>query len=68
VCAEDYTNGKPAPDCFLKAASLLKVDPKDCLVFEDAVLGLQAAEAAGMPSLRVNEHPTVGHEIVFHSK
>lgn len=53
VCAEDYENGKPAPDCFLQAAHALKVDPKDCLAFEDAVLGIQAAHAAGMPCLRV---------------
>lgn len=66
VCAEDYVNGKPAPDCFLKAASLLKVDPKDCLVFEDGELGLQSAEAAGMPCLRVSEHPELGHEITHY--
>jgi beta-phosphoglucomutase-like phosphatase (HAD superfamily) len=70
VCAEDYVNGKPAPDCFLKAAALLNVNPKDCLVFEDAVLGIQAAHAAGMPCLRVNELPeAAGHELaIAHSK
>ena len=54
VCAEDYVRGKPAPDCFLKAAEILKVNPKDCLVFEDAELGIQAGHAAGMTCLRVN--------------
>ena len=34
VCAEDYKNGKPAPDCFLQAAATLKVAPSECLVFE----------------------------------
>jgi haloacid dehalogenase superfamily, subfamily IA, variant 3 with third motif having DD or ED len=55
VCAEDYTNGKPAPDCFLLAAQLLNVDPKDCLAFEDAVLGIQSAHAAGMNCVRVGD-------------
>jgi beta-phosphoglucomutase family hydrolase len=53
VCAEDYQNGKPAPDAFLLAASRLGVDPADCLVFEDTDLGIQAATAAGMASVRV---------------
>ena len=53
VGAEDYTNGKPAPDAFLVAAARLGVAPKDCLVFEDTDLGVQAATAAGMASVRV---------------
>jgi beta-phosphoglucomutase family hydrolase len=53
VCAEDYTRGKPAPDCFLVAAARLDVDPKDCLVFEDTDMGIEAATAAGMASVRV---------------
>lgn len=48
VCAEDYTNGKPAPDAFLKAARRLGVPPGDCVVFEDSPTGIAAAEAAGM--------------------
>jgi beta-phosphoglucomutase family hydrolase len=53
VCAEDYARGKPAPDCFLTAASHLGVAPKDCLVFEDTEMGIEAATAAGMASVRV---------------
>lgn len=53
VCAEDYTHGKPAPDCFLLAAERLHVPPADCLVFEDTDLGIEAATAAGMSSVRV---------------
>ncbi|MES2964098.1 MAG: HAD family phosphatase [Bdellovibrionota bacterium] len=63
VCAEDYIHGKPAPDCFLQAAAALKADPVDCLVFEDGVLGIQAAHAAGMECLRVDTHPTLGHKL-----
>ena len=53
VAAEDYKNGKPAPDAFLLAAGNLGVAPRDCLVFEDTPLGIQAATAAGMASVMV---------------
>lgn len=46
--AEDVARGKPAPDCFLQAAAILKVAPKDCIVFEDSSAGIAAAKAAGM--------------------
>jgi mannitol-1-/sugar-/sorbitol-6-phosphatase len=47
VAAEDVTQGKPAPDCFVLAATRLGVAARDCLVFEDAPAGIAAAEAAG---------------------
>jgi HAD superfamily hydrolase (TIGR01509 family) len=53
VCAGDYARGKPAPDPFLLAAERLGVAAKDCLVFEDAEVGIQAATAAGMASVRI---------------
>lgn len=53
VGAEDYINSKPAPDAFLIAAARLGVVPEACLVFEDTDLGIQAATAAGMASVRV---------------
>ena len=53
VGAEDYVNSKPAPDAFLLAAERLGVASKDCLVFEDTGLGIQAATAAGMASVLV---------------
>jgi HAD superfamily hydrolase (TIGR01509 family) len=53
VTAEDYKNGKPAPDAFLLAAARLGVPPHDCLVFEDTALGIEAATAAGMASVLV---------------
>ena len=40
--------GKPAPEVFLKAAALLGKDPAECLVFEDAPVGIEAARRAGM--------------------
>ena len=54
VTADDVTHGKPAPDMFLLAAKLLGVRPERCLVFEDAELGIKAAQAAGMQVVRVD--------------
>ncbi len=53
VGAEDYQHGKPAPDAFLLAADRLGVVPADCLVFEDTDIGIRAATAAGMASVKV---------------
>ena len=47
ITGEDVENGKPAPDCFVLAARRLGLPIEDCLVFEDAAAGIQAAEAAG---------------------
>lgn len=63
VSSEDYVNGKPAPDCFLIAAKRLEVPPEDCLVFEDASLGIEAARAAGMSCLKVRMEDGLGHII-----
>ncbi|MGC2530521.1 MAG: HAD-IA family hydrolase [Candidatus Acidiferrum sp.] len=53
VCAGEYKMSKPDPEAFLLAASKLNVPPKDCLVFEDTEMGIQAATAAGMASVKV---------------
>jgi beta-phosphoglucomutase family hydrolase len=53
VCAGEYRNGKPDPEAFLLAASKLGVAPVACLVFEDTEMGIQAATAAGMASVKV---------------
>ena len=53
VGSEDYARSKPAPDAFLTAAQRLGVDPRHCLVFEDADIGIQAATAAGMATVKV---------------
>ncbi len=53
VCAGDYVRAKPDPEPFLLAASKLGVAPEDCLVFEDTMMGIAAATAAGMKSVKV---------------
>jgi HAD superfamily hydrolase (TIGR01509 family) len=58
VTADDVRWGKPHPDVYLRAAAGLGVDPSACLVFEDAVVGVQAARAAGMRVIGVTSAHT----------
>jgi beta-phosphoglucomutase family hydrolase len=53
VSAVDVVESKPHPEVFLKAATLLSVDPTRCLVFEDAPKGVEAAASAGMECIVV---------------
>jgi HAD superfamily hydrolase (TIGR01509 family) len=53
VCAGDYQKSKPDPQGFLLAAARLGVPPETCLVFEDTEMGIQAATAARMASVKV---------------
>jgi HAD superfamily hydrolase (TIGR01509 family) len=53
VCSEDYVKPKPDGEPFLVAAQRLGVAPQDCLVFEDTEMGIQAATAAGMASVKI---------------
>lgn len=53
VTGEDVKNGKPDPESYLKVAGKLGVDPKDCLVFEDLVVGIQSGIAAGMKTCAI---------------
>ena len=45
--------GKPAPDIFLQAAKMLEAEPADCIVFEDAPFGIEAAKRAGMRAVAI---------------
>jgi len=53
VSAEDTSRGKPDPQVFLVAAARMGVEPSMCVVFEDAVAGVEAAKAAGMACVAV---------------
>jgi len=48
IAAEDVSRGKPDPEVFLTAAKKIGVEPADAVVFEDALVGITAAQAAGM--------------------
>jgi beta-phosphoglucomutase len=51
--AEEVKNGKPHPDIFLKSAEKVGIVSENCLVFEDAIGGFEAAHRAGMQSIGI---------------
>lgn len=53
VTSSEVTKYKPEPDTFLQAAANMKVAAKECVVFEDTEMGLQAAHSAGMDCVMV---------------
>jgi beta-phosphoglucomutase len=53
VSADDVLNSKPDPETYLRAAEQLSVSPSECLVFEDAPKGVEAAQRAGMPAIAI---------------
>ena len=64
VDGNDVTNAKPDPEVFLQAARLLNVNPKNAIVFEDSVAGIQAANIAKMVSVGIGEEAIL-HEAKF---
>jgi sugar-phosphatase len=48
VTADDVRHGKPDPEPYRRGAELLKANPTDCVVFEDAPAGIRSARSAGM--------------------
>ncbi|MBX2824319.1 MAG: HAD family phosphatase [Gammaproteobacteria bacterium] len=70
VGGDQIANSKPAPDIYLRAASLLNIDPARCLAFEDSPNGVRAAVAAGMQTIQIpnllqpdDELRTLGHRV-----
>lgn len=53
VNSSHIRHGKPDPEIYLKTASMLDIPPKRCLVFEDSVVGIQAARAARMKVIAI---------------
>lgn len=62
VCNTDVKRGKPDPEIFLLAAQRLDSRPEDCVVFEDAPAGIEAARRAGMTCVVITT--TLKHEQV----
>ncbi|MFC4210729.1 HAD family hydrolase [Pedobacter lithocola] len=54
VSADEVKISKPNPETFIKCAEKMGVNPKDCLVFEDAPKGVEAAKNADMPCIVLN--------------
>lgn len=55
VTGHDVEYGKPNPECYLKAAKALAVDPSQCLVVEDLVMGIMAGHNAGMKVVTIKD-------------
>jgi HAD superfamily hydrolase (TIGR01509 family) len=71
VSADDVGISKPHPETFLKASGLINRRPSECLVFEDAPKGVEAASEAGMACVVLttmhnrNEFPVTDHIVRF---
>ena len=61
VDGNDVSKAKPDPEVFLIASELLKMEPKDCIVFEDSVAGVEAANTANMISIGIGSSKVLGH-------
>lgn len=61
ISGEEVKQGKPEPEIFLTAAKKIGVDPKECLVIEDARNGVLAAKSAGMKCVAYN-NPNSGEQ------
>ena len=53
LTSEDFTASKPAPDCYLLGAKIFGLDIDECVVFEDAINGLQAGMASGIYTIGI---------------
>ncbi|MCA0132573.1 beta-phosphoglucomutase [Winogradskyella alexanderae] len=60
VDGTDVSKAKPDPEVFLIAAELLHIEPKNCIVFEDSVAGIQAANTASMVSIGIGSKEVLG--------
>jgi beta-phosphoglucomutase family hydrolase len=63
VSATDVQNHKPHPESFLKAAELMGVDSKDCIVFEDGCMGIKAALDGGMIAIEIPSFEIIRPEV-----
>ena len=61
VDGTNVSKAKPDPEVFLKGAELLRSQPSNCIVFEDSISGIHAANTAGMISIGLGDSVTLGH-------
>jgi len=69
ITAAEIERGKPEPDVFLIVAKILEINPKNCLVIEDAPVGIEAAKRAGMLSIALttthNKEELLGAQLII---
>jgi 16S rRNA pseudouridine516 synthase len=63
ITGDMVTLGKPDPECYLMAAEQLKVEPSECIVFEDAPSGILAGKNAGMKVIAVPSPYVKGNSV-----
>ena len=63
ISADEVLEPKPAPEIFLKCAEKMDLDPKDCVVVEDSIFGVEAAKAAGMKCIAVTSGAYTAEEL-----
>ncbi len=61
VDGNDVSNAKPDPEVFLRAAESLHMKPNECIVFEDSVAGVEAANRANMISIGIGDAVVLSH-------
>lgn len=68
ITADDVTHGKPDPESYLLGAEKLKIEPSQCLVFEDAISGIKSANDAGMRVIQVvfSGHSDIQPDVLHH--
>ncbi|RDV28000.1 HAD family phosphatase [Alteromonas aestuariivivens] len=62
VAVEEVLHSKPAPDCYLKAAEALGLEPHNCVAVEDTSHGMQAAVRAGIPCVVIPTNQSREHD------
>jgi beta-phosphoglucomutase family hydrolase len=69
ITAADVKKGKPEPEVFLNVAKILSINPQNCVVIEDAPVGIEAARRAGMISIALttthNKEELVGAHLII---
>lgn len=63
VAGNDVPRTKPAPDVYLRAASLLNVAPADCVALEDSATGIAAAKAGGLRAIAIPNQYTAHQDL-----
>ena len=64
IGGDEITNGKPAPDIFIKAAEGLNLSSKDCYIFEDSFNGIRAGHASGATTIMIPDQVQPSDEIL----
>ena len=61
ISGEDVKAGKPAPDVYLRAAEVLKIQPFECIAIEDSLMGMRSAKAAGFTCIAYKNNYTLDY-------